>query len=760
MKHFMCCTITLISVLLAVAPASAQGSGRLIGWWKMDDAPGSSTLVDSSGYGRNAALGSGVSIIDGRFGKAVLFDGSVNAWAQFTNPAHLTNFTLAAWVKVTSFANSYPKLFQLGYCYFQFSTSMPGKFSLGIGSTPTRGEWNSNGTGPFMVETDKWTHAAVVVKRSYTSPTEWVTQPVFYINGVRCGTLQTPKTYSPDAAGSGSGYLGNTGVNGTRAFDGAMDDVRIYDECLTDREILELYQNCPVVVDAGLDQTCHRAIAQLQGRLISTNPYSAAINATSYWSVVSSPIGVLPVFATPFLPATTVTLPEDGVHVLRLTAVSELGTTSNDVTVVRDSTTPSGNSAPVVTLPWSSTSSVLGQGLALTGFVTDDANPSAVPSLRWSKLSGPGGVFFDNAFTNTTVAYFSTNGIYVLQLAADDGAATGADQVTVTVNLPAGDLADGLLHWWQMDEDPALTSSYDSAGANTLTLRNQTLLQPGKIGNGLRFPSTNSYAQATILTNAECFTFSLWLYYDAAYTNNIGKRIFDYGTSRFFIYFNPDKIYLATRNLADTGDYSWTQQNYSLENDKNQWVHLAILYDRRPSVSAGKRQAFYINGISTGSSALGAACDGSKAFTTGDLRIGGNGSIRNFDGVFDEMRIYDRLLSDEEIKTLAIDPDNNHAPVIEAAAALTIQVGHSVDALARVYDDGQPRGLSLATSWSVVSGDAAKVLFDDPGDPATTITITRSGDYLLRLFATDGELSNAVNIHVTAAASGTILMLQ
>ncbi len=748
------------SVILTAMCVNAQDSGRLVGWWKMDEAPGATTLVDSSGYGRNATLGTGASIIDGPFGKAVLFDGSADAWAEFANPSTLTNFTLSAWVKVTSFTNSYPKMFQLGGCYYQFNTANPGRFGLGIGTSP-RADWMSNGTDPFIAETGKWLHTAVVIKRNYTNATAWIAQPTFFINGVRCGTLQTPKNYSPEAAGGTYGYLGNTGPGGTRAFDGAMDDVRIYDQVLSDREILDIYQNCPVAVDAGIDRICHRATAQLQGRLISTNPYSAARPATSFWSVVLSPVGNLPIFENDSLPSTSVTLPEDGVHVFRLTAVGEQGITSNDVTIVHDSGEAAGNAAPVVTLPWSATTAVFSQGIALSGAVTDDSMPSATPSVCWSKVSGPGGVFFDNTFTDTTTAYFSANGIYVLQLEADDGAATGSDQVTVTVNLPAGDLTDGLIHWWQMDEDPKLTSSYDSAGAKTLSLRNKTLLQPGKTGNGLRFPVPASYAQTTIFTNAESFTFSLWLYYDAAYTNNIGKRIFDYGTSRFYLYFNGDKVYLATKNLAETRDYAWTQQNYSLENDKSKWVHLAVTYDRRPNPSIGQTQTFYVNGVSTGSSALTVAYDGSKAFTPGgELRIGGNGSVRNFDGVFDDMRVYDRLLSEEEVKLLAVDPDNNHAPVIEASAALTTQVGKPVGSLATVYDDGQPRDQSLATSWSVVSGDAGKVIFADDTDPATTITITKTGEYVLMLSATDGELSNAVNIHITAASSGTLLMVQ
>lgn len=53
----------------------------------------------------------------------------------------------------------------------------------------------------------------------------------------------------------------------------------------------------------------------------------------------------------------------------------------------------------------------------------------------WTKVSGPGTVTFGDASAVDTTASFSTDGIYVLQLAADDGnSGTDTDTVTITVN--------------------------------------------------------------------------------------------------------------------------------------------------------------------------------------------------------------------------------------------------------------------------------------------------------------------------------------
>ncbi len=741
--------------------AAEPVSERLIGWWKMDEAPGAGVLADSSGHERHATVGSGVSMVSGKFNNCALFDGSGDGWARFTSNTSLTNFTLVAWVKPNSFVNSYPKIFQLSRLYYQFRTDQPGRFSLGF-SGSVRADWLSYGTDPFIVQTNFWTHAAVVYRRIYTNESEWVAQPTFYMNGIRCGGPQPQIAHSSETIGGGNIYLGNnsTDGNGTRGFDGAMDDVRIYNQALSDQDILELYYNSPVSVDAGMNQQCCRDQTTLQGSIASSHSFSAAIAAATEWSTVSAPAGASPVFEHPWLASTRVTLPQEGEYTFRLTAVSELGIVSNLVSVTRDDSAATGNQAPLVTPIVGSLSSVLGGGAQIAADVTDDGNPGSL-QLRWRKVSGPGGVFFDEPFAAATTAWFTTNGVYVLSLTADDGDKTDSSDVTVTVNLPAGDLNDGLIHWWQMDENPDMSETSDSAGDNNLALVNQAVLQPAKTGYGMRFPAPNSYALAdTIFTNAECFTFSLWMYYDAAYTNNIGKRIFDYGNSRFYMYFSPDHVYLATKNLSDTKDFSWRQQSYSLEDDRDQWIHLTVLYDRRPSAVAGKTQGFYINGVATGSSALTSAFDGSKAFTTGNFYIGGNPWGRNFDGVFDDMRVYDRLLSEEEIRLLAVDPDNNHAPIIEAPSELAIPAGSTAESTVKVFDDARPLGGTLTTTWSVVTGNAANIDFSDSTSPNSSITVTRSGTYTLRLTATDGERSSAVDITLTSNPTGTALLIR
>ena len=93
-----------------------------------------------------------------------------------------------------------------------------------------------------------------------------------------------------------------------------------------------------------------------------------------------------------------------------------------------------GNAAPVVNAG-TDQAAILPFGPTLAGSASDDGLP-VVPgrlTLGWSKLGGPGNVIFSAINSPVTRASFSTNGVYVLRLLANDGVLSASDDVTVTV---------------------------------------------------------------------------------------------------------------------------------------------------------------------------------------------------------------------------------------------------------------------------------------------------------------------------------------
>ncbi|MBZ5600924.1 MAG: hypothetical protein LAO79_01305 [Acidobacteriia bacterium] len=72
--------------------------------------------------------------------------------------------------------------------------------------------------------------------------------------------------------------------------------------------------------------------------------------------------------------------------------------------------------------------------VVLNGTATDDGLPNGTLNIAWTQVSGPGTTTFGNAASAATTASFSVPGVYVLKLAASDGALSSSATTTVTVN--------------------------------------------------------------------------------------------------------------------------------------------------------------------------------------------------------------------------------------------------------------------------------------------------------------------------------------
>lgn len=95
----------------------------------------------------------------------------------------------------------------------------------------------------------------------------------------------------------------------------------------------------------------------------------------------------------------------------------------------------SPNFAPVVTAGPDRTV-LLPARTHLHAAVRDDGKVKALPTVTWSRDSGPGDVTFEDAHAAATTAKFSKAGDYRLRLTADDGQLSGSDTLQVTVLVP------------------------------------------------------------------------------------------------------------------------------------------------------------------------------------------------------------------------------------------------------------------------------------------------------------------------------------
>ena len=98
-------------------------------------------------------------------------------------------------------------------------------------------------------------------------------------------------------------------------------------------------------------------------------------------------------------------------------------------------------------------------------------------------------------------------------------------------------------------------------------------------------------------------------------------------------------------------------------------------------------------------------------------------------------------------------PPSNQAPTVNAGADQSVTFPSDATLSGSASDDGEPSPATLTTTWTVFSSPAtATVGFSDNSSQSTTATFSEAGTYVLRLTASDGELSNTDDVTITVNA--------
>lgn len=213
----------------------------LVNYWTFDanDITGT-TVYDRGSGGKNASLLQGAAKDIGKIGQGIKLDG-INDYVeasgvlatQFAN----TTFTLTGWFKTTdtSFA-----LLSQDACNGGFRINNSGGAlylaTFANGSCGAFSSFRQTATGGF---TDgKWHHFAIVVTTDTAVTANNVT--TIYMDGaLNQGVLSQTNPYG---VGSANGYQMGIRFGNTDPLDGSIDDFRIYNRALTSDEILRLYR--------------------------------------------------------------------------------------------------------------------------------------------------------------------------------------------------------------------------------------------------------------------------------------------------------------------------------------------------------------------------------------------------------------------------------------------------------------------------------------------------------------------------------------
>jgi hypothetical protein len=223
------------AVNLATPNLNALSSG-LVGYWPLDGNTtnwNTDTTADVSGNGNTGTLvnmSTTSSPVAGKIGQALEFNGS-NQYVTIPSLSGLgtTNTaTFSAWVYSNANQNSYEAISFGRYGgYAGLQTSGYATNMLTFAWTGASSEYFAN-TG-LVIPNKKWTFVGVVI-----TPTN----ATLYMNG---STYVQTQTNSPQAFTAWTIGRDPEGES-TRLWNGAIDDVRIYNRALSAQEVQQLYQ--------------------------------------------------------------------------------------------------------------------------------------------------------------------------------------------------------------------------------------------------------------------------------------------------------------------------------------------------------------------------------------------------------------------------------------------------------------------------------------------------------------------------------------
>jgi hypothetical protein len=219
--------VYLMPFVLVLGLAAGIANAELVGHWKFDEGSGNAAY-DLSDYTNDGAINGGPEWVAGKIGAALEFDGS-DDYVDCGNDSSLNingEITVAAWVKTTSTAHGYfvskgTAYDEIGHYAIGQEYNVPLTFQFEIAGSGGAVELDSN----IAVNDGQWHHIVGVYDDSVLK---------VYIDGVEENAMSGSNSLTGSTAGGLTiGQRGSGNIIG-----GIIDEVRIYNQALTEPEIL------------------------------------------------------------------------------------------------------------------------------------------------------------------------------------------------------------------------------------------------------------------------------------------------------------------------------------------------------------------------------------------------------------------------------------------------------------------------------------------------------------------------------------------
>ncbi len=665
-------------LLLGLFPMSVAKSDDpdLVGYWRFDEGSGT-TAYDSSGNGNDGTVNGGAQWVAGQLGGALEFNGSNSYVSAPHIPLNSRSFTITMWVNPVLYTDQ---------------TVVFGQVQTGSQNLSMHYRlWGDGRVRMGFYSNDLDTVAGTVADNNWYHITFWYdfenqTRRV-YINGAQ------------EAEDNGGPYLGTSGDtrigqwNNNQWFQGIIDDVRIYTRALTDVEILGVMAgggaeyplaSGPNPADGALLEDTWANLSWRAGdSAVSHDVYIGDnfddVNAGAEGVFQGNQAGtnlVIGFLGFPYpeglVPGTT--------YYWRIDEVNDTEPNSpwkGDVWSFWIPPRIAYNPDPADGVKFVDTDAELnwtaGFGAKLHyvyfGDNFDDVN-SAIVGLPQT----------DTTYTPGTL---ELGKLYYWRVDESDGITMQKGDVWSFKTLPDIPITDpNLVGWWKLDEGYGTTAIDWSGHGNHGTLQGDPQWVAGYDGDALEFDGSNSYVAAPYIPlNSRSFTITMWVN-PVLYTDQ--QVVFAQhqdGSTNLSMHFRLGGPDIGAGNnvpprAVRMGFYGNDLDTASGLIEDNTWYHITFLYDFE-----NQNRRIYINGAQeaedNGDPYLG---------TTGDTRIGQWNNNQWFQGIIDDVRIYIRVLTVEEIQqTMRGDPllagvpnpTNGSTPYIKEATPLNWSPGEN-----------------------------------------------------------------------------------
>ncbi len=707
---------TLESQTAACDPQQPTG---LVAAYPFDDA-GGATAMDVSGHDRMATV-VGAAWTAGRFGSALSFSGSgervdVPALGTF----YKTGFTYEAWVKPRSAAadvgilGSWSGADDGGPMIWVDHVS--GRYHLTLNKG--FGNYLDSGRAPTV---GSWQHVAATFDGLVAR---------FYVGGVEVAS----RIFAGNVGDSNVWRVGAYGPGPSGFFPGDLDEIRIYDRALGAAEIAS-----DMMRSVGPSDT---SPPTAPAHFVSTG--TAATSVSVDWDPSTDNAGVAgyrlfrngtSVGTTTDTAFTFTGLACSTGYTLGVEAFDEAGNASARSTATAD-TKPCDGSPPTVSVTMPIGGATVSGNATVAAVAVDNDAVTGVQFLVDDEPIGPEDT--SAPFVVTWNTHASVPGPHTVTAVARDpsGNSTASAPVSVTVDNSATP-PPGLVAAYALDES-AGTLALDASGhGHTATLAGGTWTESGQTNTAISLNGTSDRVDLPALGTfyKTGFTYEAWVKKrgektDAAVMGTWAPG--DDGGPMIWVDHVAGR-YRLTLNKGSVGDYLDAGQSPAV----GQWQHVAATYD-------GAVARFFLDGVQTASKPFTGNVGNSNAWRLGAY---GASPAGFFDGAIDEVRIYDRALSVEEIQadmaTGVAPPD--HQPPSQPGSFMTL--GRTTSTITtswepstdnvrvsgyRLYRNGSLAVVTTATEYTLdglncaTSYEIAVEAYDSSGNTSPRSTLSAS----------------------------------